>query len=479
MDGVFLLVPLAVFSSGDTRTAEEWKSRVVYQLLTDRFSQGENDLDTKCTDLRDWCGGTYQGIISKLDYLEVLGITAIWISPIVENTKLGYHGYWAKNIYELESHFGTKEDLIELVTECHKRDIWVMVDVVPNHMGYPEDCFWDACNDPEDFSELFPFNEKKYYHDLCLIRDFDNQTEVEQCRLSYLPDLKQENAEVRSLLYEWISMLTEVYNFDGYRIDTARHIAKDFWPDFQKAAGTYVIGEISVDERHVEYISEYQQVMEGILNFPTYYSLRNVYANGFPMLYLYNNIFLQRQYYKDMKLTGAFIDNHDQSRFLNLTKGDLGKLKNSLAFILYGDGIPIIYQGTELGFTGGSDPENRESMWPHFSTGGEIYQFISLSLDYRRRYLDAVAGDKQNDILVDPKTYIFEKGDFEVIVAITSAKKEDGGYVIELADLPIEDYTPYVNIYTGEVVFPADGKLDIVFGIALEPIVLVKFKGQL
>ena len=456
------------------RDPSQWKSRVVYQLLTDRFSQGENNPATECTDLRGWCGGTFAGIKSKLDYLENLGIDAIWISPIVKNTYLGYHGYWAQNIYEIEPHFGTRDELIDLINECHKRDIWVMLDVVPNHMGYPPDCFWDECNEPEDFSELFPFDKKDYYHNLCLIHDFDNQTEVELCRLAWLPDLNQENPEVRNILYKWISELTEIYQFDGYRIDTARHIFKEFWPGFQDAAGTYVIGEISVDEDHVEYLAEYQNVMSGVLNFPTYYSLRRVFAEGLPMDYLYENVLEQREYYKDIKLTGNFVDNHDQNRFLNLTNQNLGKLKNSLSFILFGDGIPFIYAGTELEFHGGYDPNNRESMWPHFDEEGEIFQFISQSNRFRKSHLSVVVEQQQNEIYIDDKTYIFEKGNFALIVAMTSAEKEEGSYSVSLTELPIDDSTQFYNIYTNETLGVIDGSLTITFKEKLDPIVLSK-----
>ena len=457
------------------RDPSEWKSRVVYQLLTDRFSHGANDPITECVDLRGWCGGTFKGIKSKLDYLENLGIDAIWISPIVKNTFLGYHGYWAEDIYEVDAHFGTQDELIELINECHERDIWIMLDVVPNHMGYPPDCFWDECNEPEDFSQLYPFNKKDYYHDLCLIHDFDNQTEVEFCRLAWLPDLNQENTEVRSTLYDWIAKLTEVYQFDGYRIDTARHIYKDFWPGFQEAAGTYVIGEISVDENHIEYLSEYQEVMSGVLNFPTYYSLRRVFAEGFPMNYLYENVLEQRKYYKDVKLTGNFVDNHDQNRFLNLTDQNLGKLKNSLSFILFGDGIPFIYSGTELGFHGGYDPNNRESMWPHFDEEGEIFQFISQSNRFRKSHLSVVVESQQNEIYIDDKTYIFEKGNFNLIVAVTSAEKEEGSYSVSLTDLPINDSTQFFNIYTNETIFVTNGSMTLEFKSNLDPIILCQF----
>ncbi len=96
---------------------------------------GAVDPSEDCTSLREYCGGNYRGVVSKLDYLEALGVDALWISPIVFNIEDGYHGYWAENIYELNPRFGTEQDLRDLVRECHDRDIWVMVDVVPNHMG--------------------------------------------------------------------------------------------------------------------------------------------------------------------------------------------------------------------------------------------------------------------------------------------------------------------------------------------------------
>ena len=99
------------------------------QLLTDRFASGSS---TSCSDLRNYCGGTFQGIIRQLDYIQGLGVNAIWISPIPQQTDTphqGYHGFWQENIYEINSHFGTENDLKELVDACHSRGIWVMLDV--------------------------------------------------------------------------------------------------------------------------------------------------------------------------------------------------------------------------------------------------------------------------------------------------------------------------------------------------------------
>ncbi|CAL6030133.1 Alpha_amylase [Hexamita inflata] len=113
----------------------EFCSRRIYQVLTDRFA-GTNQ--NNCNDLYSYCGGNYIGLISKLDYIRNLGYNAIWISPTVEqaqNSNNAYHGYWFSNFYGTNPHFGSAQDLKNLINEAHKRDIWVIADVVYNHVG--------------------------------------------------------------------------------------------------------------------------------------------------------------------------------------------------------------------------------------------------------------------------------------------------------------------------------------------------------
>lgn len=95
-----------------------------------------------------------------------MGFDAIWISPVVSNYRNGYHGYWAQNIYEINGHFGSAQDLKNLVNACHSKGIWVMVDVVANHMGMFD----------ENFSDAVPFNNRAHYHDFCVISDNDFAT---------------------------------------------------------------------------------------------------------------------------------------------------------------------------------------------------------------------------------------------------------------------------------------------------------------
>ena len=171
-------------------TAEEWKNRTIYQLLTDRFARTDNSTE-QCSDWHKYCGGTFKGIIYNLDYIQGMGFDAIWISPIPVNLQDNYHGYAAMDFSRVNDHFGTLEDLKHLIAECHRRNIWVLLDIVGNHMA----CVGDTYDTP--FSDVTPFNDIKYYHQLCYITQHDwdtmNQYDIEHCRLACLADLDQDN----------------------------------------------------------------------------------------------------------------------------------------------------------------------------------------------------------------------------------------------------------------------------------------------
>lgn len=137
-----------------------------------RFALGDGSNPSCNPSDNKYCGGNFLGIQNNLAYIQNLGATAIWISPIVKNTDNGYHGYWAQDLYTINPNFGTEQDLVNLVTACHRLDIWVMVDVVGNHMGPVG----------TDYSSIVPFNSTDHYHDYCVIQQDDylnNQWNVE------------------------------------------------------------------------------------------------------------------------------------------------------------------------------------------------------------------------------------------------------------------------------------------------------------
>ena len=160
----------------------------------------------------------YQGLIQKLYYIKNMGFDAIWISPIVENLENSYHGYHFTNLYKLNPNFGTEEDFKSLIKACHEKDIWVMVDVVMNH----------AALVGVSYSRIYPFNSSEHYHNRCQITNWENRWQVENCRLSDLPDLNHENKYVEKTLFEWVHNLVKKYDIDGLRLDTIIEVPKWF-----------------------------------------------------------------------------------------------------------------------------------------------------------------------------------------------------------------------------------------------------------
>jgi glycosidase len=125
-----------------TVQVDDWRDEVIYQILVDRFDNGDrgNDYRVQYDDLARYQGGDYQGLINRMDYLQELGVTTLWISPVVRNVDTdanvdGYHGYWAQDFTETNPHFGDLAALRRVVDEAHSRDMKVLYDIVTNHVG--------------------------------------------------------------------------------------------------------------------------------------------------------------------------------------------------------------------------------------------------------------------------------------------------------------------------------------------------------
>ena len=250
MKAINFILGLILIISISCKTKEEWKPRSIYQLLTDRFARSS---DTGSCVYSQYCGGDYKGLISKLDYIQGMGFDAIWVSPIIENTEGSYHGYHFTNLYNLNTHFGTEEDFKALVTECHKRDIWVMVDVVANHAGPVG----------TDFGRINPFNRAEHYH--------------------------------------------------GIRIDTIMEVPKWFWDKFRQSAGVFQIGEAF--NGNTGYVADYQHHLDSVFNYPLYYKIEYSFCGSFRNLESY--WFNDRKIFPAPEYTATFVENHDNPRFLN------------------------------------------------------------------------------------------------------------------------------------------------------------------
>ena len=369
-----LLIGLLLISLTWGRTAQEWQSRTIYQVLTDRFSRNNGDT-SGCSNLGNYCGGGFIGIINHLDYIQNMGFDAIWVSPIILNTPGGYHGYWAQDFYQINPYFGSEQDFINLVNALHSRNMWMMVDVVANHVG-------PIGTNLAGVGQINPFNQASYYHPFCNI-NWNDQWSVQNCWLADLPDLNQSVQYVSDGLLAWVSSIIKKYNIDGLRIDTCPEVPMSFWAQYSKAAGVYTVCEVF--DGSIQTNAGYQGSVDATLNYPLYYLLQDLFKNGANMSDKSRAFMSQaKSAFKNMNVEGNFVDNHDNARFL-YQYNKINRFQNAIAWSMTWPGIPILYYGDEQAYAGGNDPNNREILWPNIgNTNSQMYTFVSSVVKYRK-----------------------------------------------------------------------------------------------
>jgi len=325
--------------------------------MTDRFRNGDpsNDLDSVPGKPDWWQGGDLQGVIDELDYIKALGFTAIWITPVTAQTPGGYHGYWTADFYAVDPHLGDLAALKRLVATAHGKGLKVVLDVVLNHVGYGHPWLTDGAHDG-------------WFHDSCTV-NYASQRSIEQCWLAGLPDLNTEDPRVRTYLTEWSLWLIRQTAIDGFRLDTARHLPKEFLLEWSSAVKRefprfWIVGEVfSSDYRYqADYL---QSGLDAVTDFQTYDGIRMGLApNGDPSRLSWTPAlaaaWLPRS---DARLT--FIDNHDVPRFVGSSNADpdtVARLDQALVYLFTMPGTPALYYGTEVGLSGGQDPSNRKPM---------------------------------------------------------------------------------------------------------------------
>ncbi|KAJ6035929.1 alpha-amylase [Penicillium herquei] len=438
-------------------SAAEWRTQSIYFLLTDRFGRTDNSTTATCdTGDQIYCGGTWQGVINHLDYIQGMGFTAIWISPVTEqlsqDTSDGesYHGYWQQKIYNVNSNFGTADDLVALSDALHARGMYLMLDVVPNHMGYAGN------GDDVDYSVFDPFDSSSYFHSYCLITDYDDTEMVQDCwegdTIVSLPDLDTTQTVVQDIWYAWVADLVANYSVDGLRIDSALEVQPSFFPAYQTAAGVYCVGE--VDNGDPATGCPYQEYLDGILNYPIYYQLLYAFESTSGSISdLYNMINSVASDCSDPTLLGNFIENHDNPRFAYYTS-DYSQAKNVISFMFFSDGIPIVYAGQEQHYSGGAVPYDREATWlSGYSTTAELYTWITTTNSIRKL---AISADSDyityaNDAFyTDSNTIAMRKGtsDLQVITVLSNRGASGSSYTLTLSGSGYASGTELIEAYT-------------------------------
>ncbi len=450
------------------------KDDIIYMIMTDRFcdgdptnnDQGEGDYVPGTS--HAYQGGDWQGIVDKMDYIKGLGVTAIWISPVVHNQSWGYHGYWAYDFYSPNPHFGTLSKLQELVDVAHANGIKVIFDVIVNHAGdYLAD--WSDHYDPPDYRPAPPFDNADWYHHYGDIWNWKNQLQLENWNIFGLDDLAQEipavGEELKQVYLYWINQT----GCDGFRLDTGKHVPKWYWGEFTAATGIPSFGEVW--HGSPSYIADYQNYMWSVADFPIYYAIEGVFAYGGSCDQLHN-LFNEDSVYPDPYKLVTFIDSHDVARFLNRAGNDYQKLKLALAFLMTARGIPCVYYGTEQGFNGGKDPNNREVLFNSFDTAHEIYQYIRKLADTRSAR-ESLRRGTQYEMWADDQVYAYSRmtpAD-EVIVVLNNSETSQTREIPLRTESSLNVGSALTNFLdvTDTVVVVAGGPTGKHISVSLEP----------
>lgn len=470
-----LLIPKHTVAGGINNDAS-YKSDVCYQIITDRFYDGNSGnnnpavssglYDASKNNWKLYWGGDWAGIQAKMSYLSSMGVTAIWISPPVDNINVaatyggtpnaGYHGYWARDFKTPEEHFGTWTDFQNLVTAAHNAGIKVIVDWAPNHTSPANDTnpsFAEngALYNAGTYVAALNNDPNGYFHHNGGITNWDDRYETQYKNLADLADFEQPNSYMHTYMRDSLKLWMDK-DIDGIRMDAVKHMTFGW----QKAYNDYILNYKSMYIFGEWYLGGYGDALyrdnvrfsdesgTAVLDFYLNQAIRDVFGYGQSMTVLNDAIVKTNGDYKYKENLVTFIDNHDMSRFLSINNNNT-QLHLSLAFLLTVRGTPCIYYGTEQYLhndtSGGGDPYNRPMMnsWNQSTTA---YQVIN-KLSTLKQTQPALQFGAHQQRWMNSDVYIYERKFNNDVVLVAINKSASTWYEITglYTALPAGTYT--------------------------------------
>jgi alpha-amylase len=523
-----------------------WQAQSIYQIITDRFYDGDpsnNNADGNynATGTTSVHGGDFLGAEQKLDYIKSLGATAIWISPIVVNASGAFHGYAGRDFYNVDPHWGTLSNLQHFVQAAHAKGLLVIDDIVCNHGGdlvYSTDSGYSSFLAPPAGYNLkyrgstkyaAPFNTNaanpsltNLFHNNGDIPDYNSAQHYQLGELSGLDDFRTESDYIRTNMAAVYQYWIQTAGFDGFRIDTVKHIENGFWqswcPAVHQFAATnsanprpnfFMFGEIL--DSNEQLCGSYTGTKSGgafmldsVFDYPLYFLLGGVFGSASSATSQIDSHYANIAAYYDTNAQArlvTFLDNHDQPRFLN--SSTTNRLAIALTFLYTARGVPCLYYGTEQAFNGATDPNDREDMFAgqfkdaglagvdSFNETHPLFQLVAKLNNLRRRYPAFAMGSyvaQYNSSGPGLFAYSRRLGTQEVLVVINTAGSAQtlpacnvtytpGTLLVNLLDtnetIPVTaaSQTPLISIpSTAAKIFIARSQL-----LALDPVVATNF----
>ena len=374
-------------------------SDVLYLLMPDRFAQSANHKaqvpgmrqyreDRNAPSLRH--GGDLEGLRQHLDYFNDLGVTALWFTPILENdspdmmdTYSTYHGYACTDYYRVDPRFGTNAEYRQLIDECHKKGLKVVMDMIFNHCGFEHP--WVADMPSKDWLNLSDWLKEsggksdprgtsflQTSYKLTPVLDpyaseVDRRETQEAWFVSTMPDLNQNNPHLMRYLIQNSIWWIETAGIDGIRMDTYPYAFREpmaqwmkeldeEYPNFNTVGETWVtVPAYTATWQKGSKLSDMNSYLKTVMDFSFQealdscrYEETDSWWRGYNRIY---NSFVYDYLYPNPSSVMAFIDNHDTERFLANGQDSL-MLKQALALLLTVNRIPQLYYGTEIMMNG-------------------------------------------------------------------------------------------------------------------------------
>lgn len=475
-----------IFSKGDFSFTHEFPIRlrdlgpkaqgvsardVIYLIFPDRFANGDPANDNvpgmleglQRDSLTGRHGGDLQGVIDHLDYLQDLGITAIWLNPELENdqAQASYHGYAVTDHYRVDRRFGSNELLRELTRQCHDRNIKVVRDVVLNHIG--NNHYWMHDLPTRDWVNQWPVFTRTTYRAPTLVdpyaSDWDKKHFSDGWFDRAMPDLNQRNPHVATYLIQQAIWWVEYAGLDDLRIDTYTYSDQAFcsrwcrelreeYPNLGMFGeiweyGVSVQGFFADDQPLAR--ANFDSNLPGVVDFQLCFAIQEAltkppgWTEGAARIYY---TLAKDHFYKNPLRNVVMLDNHDMTRFFSTVGEDLNKYKSGIAFLLTTRGIPQIYYATEILGTGYEAPSHgniRKDFpggWPgdrvnKFTAAGrtprenEAFDFMRTLIRYRNA-TPALQTGRLMQFVPEDGVYVYFRYDEAktILVALNTANED-------------------------------------------------------
>ncbi|WP_128543570.1 glycoside hydrolase family 13 protein [Larkinella soli] len=478
----------------------------IYLIMPDRFANGDpsNDavagmldskVDRSIQHLRH--GGDLQGILNHADYLQEMGVTAVWMTPVIANDEslkqeapdrmqAGYHGYHFTDHYEIDRRFGGNDGYRKFSEELHRRGMKLVQDAVYNHVS---DDHWLFRNAPfKDWFNQWPAYTGSSHKDQALYDPYASEADRKQLLdgwfTPFLPDLNQRNPFLATYLIQHAVWSTEMFDLDAWRVDTYKYNDLNFLNACNQALmneypNLHIFGEswVGTPVAQAFFVKNtvgfpYKSNQPGGLDFVLYSATNDALKEDFGwdtgVNRFYQALTADALYAEPNKLV-TFLENHDTDRYFSVIGEDLSKYKMGATWLLTTRGIPSWYYGTEVlmknfknpsdaevrrDFPGGfpGDQENKFTAAGRNPQEAEAFNLVKKLANYRK-VTPALHSGKLMQYVPQNGTYVYFRYDNNktIMVATNTNRQETTLETARFAER-MKGFTGARNILTDETV---------------------------